>query len=71
MRDSLGATVVIVSHELPSIFAIGDDCIFLDTELRTMSAHGNPRELRDHPPNENVRRFLTRGGVDAGAGVAP
>jgi phospholipid/cholesterol/gamma-HCH transport system ATP-binding protein len=61
LRDSLGATVVMVSHELPSIFGIGDDCIFLDTEVRTMSAHGNPRELRDHPPNENVHRFLTRG----------
>src|SRR5215510_1536908 len=61
LRDSLGATVVMVSHELPSIFGIGDDCIFLDTEVRTMSAHGNPRELRDHPPNPNVHRFLTRG----------
>ena len=61
LRDSLGATVVMVSHELPSIFGIGDDCIFLDTEVRTMTAHGNPRELRDHPPNPNVHRFLTRG----------
>src|SRR5215469_10029480 len=65
LRDSLGATVVMVSHELPSIFAISDDCIFLDTEVRTISAHGNPRELRDHPPNERVHRFLTRGGEDA------
>jgi phospholipid/cholesterol/gamma-HCH transport system ATP-binding protein len=62
LRDSLGATVVMVSHELASIFSIGDDCIFLDTEVRTMTAHGNPRALRDDPPNENVRRFLTRGG---------
>ena len=62
LRDSLGATVVMVSHELASIFSIGDDCIFLDTEGRTMTAHGHPRELRDNPPNENVRRFLTRGG---------
>ena len=61
LRDNLGATVVMVSHELPSIFGIGDDCIFLDTEVRTMTAHGNPRELRDHPPNANVHRFLTRG----------
>ena len=65
LRDSLGATVVMVSHELPSIFAIGDDCIFLDAEVRTMTAHGNPRELRDHPPNERVHRFLTRGGEAA------
>lgn len=67
LRDSLGATVVMVSHELPSIFSIGDDCIFLDTEVRTMTAHGPPRALRDDPPNENVRRFLTRGGDDGQA----
>ena len=63
--------MVIVSHELPSILAIADDCVFLDTDLRTISARGNPRDLLDAPPNENVRRFLTRGGLDAGAGVAP
>jgi len=71
LRDSLGATVVIVSHELPSIFAIADDCVFLDTDLRTISARGNPRRLLEAPPNENIRRFLTRGRADAGAGVAP
>ena len=71
LRDSLGATVVIVSHELPSILAIADDCVFLDTDLRTISARGNPRRLLESPPNENVRRFLTRGGLDAGVGVAP
>jgi phospholipid/cholesterol/gamma-HCH transport system ATP-binding protein len=71
LRDSLGATVVMVSHELPSIFGIGDDCIFLDTEVRTMTAHGNPRELRDHPPNRNVHRFLTRGADERPEGAAP
>jgi len=71
LRDSLGATVVIVSHELPSILAIGDDCIFLDTELRTISARGNPRHLLEAPPNENVRRFLTRGRLDVSAGGTP
>jgi phospholipid/cholesterol/gamma-HCH transport system ATP-binding protein len=70
LRDSLAATVVIVSHELASILAIGDDCIFLDTELRTISARGHPRRLLESPPNENVRRFLTRGRPDAGTGVA-
>jgi phospholipid/cholesterol/gamma-HCH transport system ATP-binding protein len=71
LRDSLGATVVMVSHELPSIFGIGDDCVFLDTEVRTMTAHGNPRELRDRPPNPSVHRFLTRGAADRAAGAAP
>src|SRR3546814_12830681 len=46
LRDSLGATVVIVTHELASIFAIGDDSVFLDAESRTAIAHGNPRDLR-------------------------
>jgi phospholipid/cholesterol/gamma-HCH transport system ATP-binding protein len=71
LRDSLGATVVMVSHELPSIFGIGDDCIFLDTEVRTMSAQGNPRQLRDHPPNENVHRFLTRASSTRPEGARP
>ena len=60
LRDSLGSTVVIVTHELPSIFAIGDNSIFLDAESRRMIASGDPRELRDTCPDENVRRFLTR-----------
>ena len=71
LRDSLGATVVIVSHELPSIFAIADDCVFLDTDLRTISARGNPHRLLESPPNESIRRFLTRGRVDGGTGGAP
>jgi phospholipid/cholesterol/gamma-HCH transport system ATP-binding protein len=71
LRDSLGVTVVMVSHELPSIFGIGDDCIFLDTEVRTVSAQGNPRELLHHPPNENVHRFLTRGGNGRPEGATP
>jgi phospholipid/cholesterol/gamma-HCH transport system ATP-binding protein len=62
LRDALGATVVIVSHELSSILSIADDCVFLDTDARTMTARGNPRELLAHPPNPNVQRFLTRGG---------
>jgi phospholipid/cholesterol/gamma-HCH transport system ATP-binding protein len=62
LRDSLDATIVIVSHELASILSIGDDCIFLDTETRTIGAHGNPKELLEHSDNETVRRFLTRGG---------
>ena len=62
-RDELvvGATIVIVTHELDSIFTIGTDSIFLDVETRTMIARGNPRELRDHSEHPNVRRFLHRG----------
>jgi len=61
LRDSLGATVVIVTHELASIFAIGDDSVFLDAASKTQIATGNPRELRDHAENETVRAFLRRG----------
>ena len=70
LRDSLGATVVIVSHELPSILSIADDCVFLDTDVRTMSARGNPRELLANPPNESVHRFLTRGRSDREGGAS-
>jgi phospholipid/cholesterol/gamma-HCH transport system ATP-binding protein len=62
LRDSLGSTVVIVTHELASIFAIANNSIFLDTETRTQGATGNPTELRDHSENPSVRRFLRRGG---------
>ena len=61
LRDSLGATVVIVTHELASIFAIGNNAVFLDPETRTMIATGNPNTLLaecDHPTG---RSFLTRG----------
>jgi phospholipid/cholesterol/gamma-HCH transport system ATP-binding protein len=61
LRDSLGITIVVVSHELASIFAIGDGCVFLDPELRTQIATGNPVTLRDHCENPKVRAFLNRG----------
>lgn len=60
LRDSLGATVVVVTHELPSIYAIGDKAVFLDAEKRTMGAIGNPHELLRDPPNDAVYQFLTR-----------
>jgi len=61
LRDSLGSTVVIVTHELSSIFAIANNSIFLDTATRTQGAVGNPTELRDHSENPAVRLFLRRG----------
>ena len=61
LRDSLGSTVVIVTHELASIFAIANNCIFLDIATRTQGATGNPTELRDHSENPAVRLFLRRG----------
>ena len=61
LRDSLGATIVVVSHELASIFNIADDSIMLDEESKTVRAQGCPREMRDHSPDSKVRAFLTRG----------
>ncbi len=61
LRDSLGATIVVVTHELASIFAIGTNSVFLDAETRTMIAQGVPTELRDQTENDRVRRFLRRG----------
>jgi phospholipid/cholesterol/gamma-HCH transport system ATP-binding protein len=61
LRDSLGATVVVVTHELASIFTIGTNSVFLDADSRTMLASGDPKELRDHSPEPLVRKFLHRG----------
>jgi phospholipid/cholesterol/gamma-HCH transport system ATP-binding protein len=61
LRDSLGATIVIVTHELASIFAIGDNSVFLDAETKTMIAQGNPRKLLAESKNPKVIDFLTRG----------
>jgi phospholipid/cholesterol/gamma-HCH transport system ATP-binding protein len=60
LRDSLGATVVVVTHELASIFTIGNNSVFLDTESRTIIAGGDPKELLAHSSNPTVHRFLTR-----------
>jgi phospholipid/cholesterol/gamma-HCH transport system ATP-binding protein len=63
LRDSLGATVVVVTHDLASIFTIGDDAIFLDAEAKTITARGDPKWLRDESPDPKIRAFLSRGGA--------
>jgi phospholipid/cholesterol/gamma-HCH transport system ATP-binding protein len=60
LSASFGTTIVVVTHDLASIFRIADRALFLDIEQKTMTALGHPAELRDHPPSEEVRRFLTR-----------
>jgi phospholipid/cholesterol/gamma-HCH transport system ATP-binding protein len=62
LRDDLGATLVVVSHDLASILAIGDDSILLDAEAKAAIASGPPRDLLAHSRDPRVRRFLTRGG---------
>jgi len=64
LRDGLGATFVIVTHELPSIFAIGNNSIFLDEKSKTMIASGNPKELLVNCKDPRVVQFLTRGKTD-------
>ncbi|MBI3516376.1 MAG: ATP-binding cassette domain-containing protein [Proteobacteria bacterium] len=61
LRATLGATVVVVTHELDSIFAIGTNSVFLDIERRTQTALGDPKRLRDECPDPTVHSFLTRG----------
>jgi phospholipid/cholesterol/gamma-HCH transport system ATP-binding protein len=60
LRSSLGATFVVVSHELESLLAIGDDGVFLDGETHTVVARGAPREMLAHSPHEKVQAFLRR-----------
>lgn len=61
LRDSLGTTIVVVTHELASIFAIGTNSVFLDAETRTMIAGGDPKRLLAECGHPTVRNFLTRG----------
>jgi phospholipid/cholesterol/gamma-HCH transport system ATP-binding protein len=61
LRDSLGATIVVVTHELASIFAIGNNSVFLDAESKTMIAGGDPKKLLAESRNPTVHAFLTRG----------
>jgi len=60
LRASFGTTIVVVSHDLASIFRIADRALFLDIEEKTMTALGSPADMRDNPPSDEVRRFLTR-----------
>jgi phospholipid/cholesterol/gamma-HCH transport system ATP-binding protein len=69
LRASLGATIVVVTHELASLFTIGNNSVFLDAESRTMIASGDPKILRDASANPTVRKFLTRGEAGNGASI--
>ena len=60
LRDSLGATIVIVSHELASIFTVADNAIFLDPSEKTIIASGPPQRLLETSQDQRVLRFLTR-----------
>lgn len=63
IRKQQGTTIVVVTHELDSVFTIADRVIMLDKKTRSIAAEGDPRELRDHSDNIWVREFLTRDGL--------
>jgi phospholipid/cholesterol/gamma-HCH transport system ATP-binding protein len=60
LNDGLGLTVVLVTHELPSIFKIANRCILIDRESKSILARGDPRELRDASDLSEVRQFFNR-----------
>lgn len=69
LRDSLGATIVIVTHELASIFAVGNNSVFLDADSKTMIASGDPKRLLAESEDPRVREFLTRGEAERTSGA--
>ena len=70
LRDSLGSTIVIVTHELASIFAIGSNSVFLDANTKTMIASGHPGKLLAECKDPTVHAFLTRGARETGSQAA-
>ena len=63
LRDTIGATVIVITHELDSIFAIGDRGLMLDKARRTIVADGSPEDLLKNCTDPWVRDFLNRGGL--------
>jgi phospholipid/cholesterol/gamma-HCH transport system ATP-binding protein len=61
LSESLGTTMVVVTHELASIFTIGNNSVFLDASIRTMTATGDPKKLLAETKDPTLRLFLTRG----------
>ncbi|MCW7536633.1 ATP-binding cassette domain-containing protein [Aquabacterium sp. A7-Y] len=71
VRERTGAAVLMVSHELPSLFGIADDGIFLDADSKQPIGRGSPRELRDHAQHPTVRAFLRREEPPGPSAAAP
>ena len=61
INRAMGTTIILVSHELESIFTVANNSIFLDTARHEISGRGKPNDLRRNPPNATIRQFLTRG----------
>lgn len=69
LSNALSATIVVVTHDLDSIFAIGNNSVFLDAETHTMIAGGPPRQLLEQSADPSIVRFLTRGEQDGRHGA--
>ena len=67
LRASLGTTMVVVTHELPSIYTIADRCVMLDARVKKIVAQGKPERLRDEPPDPWVGDFFRRESVESAA----
>lgn len=65
LAASMGTTVIMVTHELPSIFGIGTNAVYLDTDAKTMLDCGDPKYLASHSEQAKVRNFLSRGAAMA------
>ena len=61
LKESLGITFVVVSHELASIFEIADDSIFLEADSKELIAQGIPQDLLNDDTQPKVQEFLRRG----------
>ena len=66
LSQALGTTLVVITHELPSIFAIGTNSVFLDAEAKTMLASGPPQQILAEARDPRIIQFLTRGQGMAG-----
>jgi phospholipid/cholesterol/gamma-HCH transport system ATP-binding protein len=63
LNQKLGTTMVVVTHELESIFAVGNNSVFLDAETHTQIATGDPRALKEQSEHRKIREFLNRGNL--------
>lgn len=61
INRNMGTTIILVSHELESIFAVGTNSIFLSPSCRCITGRGKPDDLRANPPTDQIKMFLTRG----------
>lgn len=62
LRDKLHTTMVIVTHELDSIYTVADRAIVLDAKTKTLIAEGDPRIMRDETKDPWIKEFLNRSG---------